>query len=56
MTRHAHATAWSVLVMGVLATAVLPAGVGGTATDQAVAAITTRSHKIIDDVVAQVTR
>ena len=56
MSRHAHATAWSVLVMGVLATAVLPAGVGGAATDQAVAAITTRSQEIIDDVVAQVTR
>ena len=56
MTRHAHATAWSVLVMGVLATAVLPAGVGGAATDQAVAAITTGSLEIIDDVVAEVTR
>lgn len=56
MTRHAHATAWSVLVLGVLATVVLPAGVGGAATDQAAAAIATRSQEIIDDVVAQVTR
>ena len=56
MSRHAQATAWSVLVMGVLATAVLPAGVGGAATDRAVAAITTGSQEIIDDVVAQVTR
>ena len=56
MTRHAHATAWSALVMGVLATAVLPSGVGGAATDQAVAVVTTRSQEIIDDVVARVTR
>ncbi len=56
MSRHARATAWSVLVMGVLATAVLPSGVGGAATDQAVAVVTTRSQEIIDDVVAQVTR
>ena len=56
MSRHAAATAWSVLVLGVLATAVLPAGVGGAATDEAIAAITTGSLEIIDDVVAQVTR
>ena len=56
MSRHADATAWSVLVVGVLATAVLPAGIGGAATDQAVAAITTRSQEILDDVAAQVTR
>jgi hypothetical protein len=56
MSRHAHATAWSVLVMGVLSTAVLPAGVGGAATGKAVTAITTGSQEIIDDVVAQVTR
>ena len=56
MSRHAPATAWSVLVMGVLATAVLPAGVGGAATDTAVAAITSGSLEIIDDLVAQVTR
>jgi uncharacterized protein YejL (UPF0352 family) len=56
VSRHAAATAWSVLVLGVLATAVLPAGVGGAATDQAVAAITTGSLEIVDDLVAEVTR
>jgi hypothetical protein len=55
VSRHARATAWSVLMMGVLATAWLPAGIGGTATDQAVTAITTRSQEILDEVLAQVT-